>query len=1011
MKKNLLKRTSVLLFLLLISLLTVYSQENSRFNRIVSDKIGNWKNPLPQWQHIAKPKLDSMLLRKDHKELILYFAPGLSYYPFREESCLLFMQSIKKSLGRKFKKYQIEAITNNSNIYQLIPNYYRRTTPLDTSRFPVINRKRPVLVKKISANDPVKGLAGNSVALWSSHGYFFEMTLDRWEWQRARLFGTVEDVLTMGYVVPYLTRMLENSGANVFLPRERDTQIHEVIVDNDRSSGNSELLINYNDNVEKINEGFLMLDTLFPGNNPFKSGTSLRINNDSAVFVPDIPEKGDYAVYVSYPARADNSPSVKYTVYHTGGQTEYIVNQTIGGETWIYLGTFQFKSGKNRFNGSVKVSRSEHDNRSIALDAIRFGGGMGNVARRPSPEIIKNQLSANENKGGTTSKGLSYNSDFRWKLSGEPRYIEAARYYLQYSGMPDTLVYSQNLNKNDYNDDYQSRGNWVNYLIGNPYESGPPSKVKGLGIPVDLSFALHTDAGVTPDDSVIGTLAIYSTGAENGKFPDGSSRMASRDISDIIQTGVVEDIKTNFDPDWTRRGLWDKPYSEAKKPDVPATLLELLSHQNLADQRYGIDPRFRFDVSRSIYKGILRYLSYVENREYIVQPLPVRSLALRPVSGKTIRISWDPVIDKNEPTSRPDRYIIYSRVGENGFNNGLVVDKTWADIELAANDTIYSFKVTALNAGGESFDSEILSAGINANDTNMIVVVNGFDRICGPSWFDKKNMAGIAWWNDRGVADHNDLTSVGDQYDFSRKSEWLDDDSPGWGASYNDMTGKIIPGNSFDYPYIHGKAIMASGHSFYSISNSYFCSDKFSAPSCKTIDLIFGEEKSTTFFNDTNVVDFKIYTPEFMNRISELTQKGINIFMSGAYVGSDLIIPGDSSLIKFAANTLHFRPQSGHAVKTGGVYSTDYARSLFRVNLDFNTGYSKSIYSVEAPDAIEPAGKGAICSFRYAENNSSAGIAFNSNYKIIILGFPFETIKSEQQRNLLMKQILNFFEK
>ena len=33
-------------------------------------------------------------------------------------------------------------------------------------------------------------------------------------------------------------------------------------------------------------------------------------------------------------------------------------------------------------------------------------------------------------------------------------------------------------------------------------------------------------------------------------------------------------------------------------------LLELLSHQNFADMRYGSDPRFKFLVSRAIYKGI-----------------------------------------------------------------------------------------------------------------------------------------------------------------------------------------------------------------------------------------------------------------------------------------------------------------------------------------------------------------------------------------------------------------------
>ncbi len=90
-----------------------------------------------------------------------------------------------------------------------------------------------------------------------------------------------------------------------------------------------------------------------------------------------------------------------------------------------------------------------------------------------------------------------------------------------------------------------------------------------------------------------------------------------------------------FDPEWTRRGFWDKPYSEARRPNVPGMLLELLSHQNLADMKYNLDPRFRFAVSRSVYKGILKYLSYVENREYAVQPLPVNGFAIMPVTGKT----------------------------------------------------------------------------------------------------------------------------------------------------------------------------------------------------------------------------------------------------------------------------------------------------------------------------------------------------------------------------------------
>ncbi len=985
----------------------IHSQSVDRLNRKAKDKLQEWHNPLWQWQHISKAILDSVNIEKENKTVTLYFAPGLSYYPFREESCDLFKESLKQSLGRKFRDYRIDVMTNNYFIDHLIPNYFRRDEPIDSDRFPVVKNDKKIPVKRKEIIVPTKGLFGNSIALWHSHGYYFEMTLDRWEWQRAKLFGTVEDIAVMGYVVPYLTKMLENAGALVWLPRERDIQTNEVIVDNDFSSGESEFIL-YADTSYKITErGFLLTDTLFPGFNPFRHGTSLRITGDSVIYIPDMPDKGNYAVYISYPLFMDNCSEVNYTVYHTGGKTEFLVDQTIGGETWIYLGTFNFNTGKNKLTGSVTVKGNSADD-ILALDAVRFGGGMGNVARRPSSEIIKNQQSRNENVMEAVTTDTSLDRNFSWKISGMPRFLEAARYWLQYAGMPDTLIYTPNNYRNDYNDDYQSRGLWVNYLKADPCYSDDTITTGGLGIDLDLSLAFHTDAGVTPGDSIIGTLAICYTSANDGKFSDGTSRMASRDLSDIVQTQIVDDIRRVYNPEWTRRGLWDRPYSEARSPDVPAMLLELLSHQNLADMRYNLDPRFRFSVCRSVYKGILKYLSYVENREYIVQPLPVTGFAVTPVSGKKIHLSWIPVLEPDEPTSKPDRYKVYKRQGDNGFDNGFIVEDNFVEIELPSYDSIYSFKITALNDGGESFESEVLSAGILKENKGNVLIVNGFDRISGPAWVDLDNMAGIEWWNDRGVPYIRDFVTLGDQYDYNRQNPWVDDDAPGWGASYTDIAGSVIPGNSFDYPYIHGKAIMAAGHSFYSVSDEYFIANGTDESEFKIIDLIFGEEKTTSFFNDTVRKEFRIYTPEFMERMKQVTQAGVNIFMSGAYIGSDQIISGDSTAITFAEETLHFLPRTDHAVKTGEVYATDYAKPAFTGKYEFNTGYSPSVYQVESPDAIEPAGNGTVCSFRYKENNASAGVAYKGDYNTVILGFPFETVLTETQRELLMKQILNF---
>ncbi len=391
----------------------------------------------------------------------------------------------------------------------------------------------------------------------------------------------------------------------------------------------------------------MMLDTLFPGQNPFEKGTFLTllsVPGDSAAltYVPDIPETGDYAVYGSW-ARTDQCiDKVRYEVRYNGGKASFSVNQCMGAGTWVYLGTFHFLQGMDREQGSLRIQGGEARG-IITADAVRFGGGMGNVARKPGIITESRQKSVNNGLPASEVSAWTEPDQYRYKLSGKPRWMEGSRYYLQYSGMPDSLVYNINAGKNDYNDDYMSRGEWVNYLIGPSRPQYNEKYKQGMGIPVDLALAFHTDAGVTWSDSVIGTLAIYSTVRNNGLFPNGQSKLASRDLSDLIQTQVVEDIRKQIDPAWTRRALWDREYSEAWRPMVPVVLLELLSHQNLADMKYGLDPRFKFIVSRAIYKGILRYLCAQDDRKAVIQPLSPDHMAIEVLGDLNIKISWRPV--------------------------------------------------------------------------------------------------------------------------------------------------------------------------------------------------------------------------------------------------------------------------------------------------------------------------------------------------------------------------------
>jgi hypothetical protein len=454
--------------------------------------------------------------------------------------------------------------------------------------------------------------------------------------------------------------------------------------------------------------------------------------------------------------------------------------------------------------------------------------------------------------------------------------------------------------------------------------------------------------------------------------------------------------------------LWDRGYSEAWRPIVPSMLLELLSHQNAADMQFSHDPRFKFTVSRAIYKGMLRFLAYQQNRPYVVQPLPVDHFSISPIANNKARLEWKPVEDPLEPTATPNQYKVYKRVGNNGFDNGTLLNEPLFETEIE-KDKIYSYKITAINEGGESFPSEILSVGISSQNSEYVLIVNKFNRISVPDFFDEGQMAGVAWWQDQGVPHIADIGFCGNQYDFNKNSPWLDDDSPGWGASYGNMEGQIIPGNTFDFSAVHGEAILANGYSFVSVSDEVFTSREYDTSPFRIVNIILGEEKSTARF-ESEQHDFTIFTPAFMGKIKEITDRGDGLLMSGAYVGTDFMLQQDTVARDFAKEVLKFKWRTNHASITGEVVGTDLTRHWFNRSFNFNTGYHPKIYTVEAPDAIEPEGN-AVTIFRYGDNRSSAGVAYRGVYRTIVLGFPFETITDKTERKMLMRQVLSFLKK
>ena len=941
--------------------------------RNVKERLTDYFGRYTTTAKISTPKLKSVDIDYERKTIAIHASESFAYQPFRPETVEAVYNQVKELLPGPVHYYRLTIFADGKPIEELIPNIYRNKKK-DKERMSLkTDYKDKAWVKNISRpNEISRGLQDRHIAIWQSHGNYFKNDKNEWGWQRPRLFCTTEDLFTQSFVLPYVIPMLENAGAIVYTPRERDTQKNEIIVDNDTPNASLYLEVG----SKKAHwatapiKGFAQKKAIYrDGENPFTDGTCRFIpterkkkNKDQAFaeWVPTLPAKGEYAVYVSYRTLPNSVNDARYLVFHNGGVTEFKVNQKIGGGTWVYLGTFEFDKGNNDY-GMVVLSNESSEHGVVCADAVRFGGGMGNIER-----------------GG--------------KTSGLPRYLEGARYSAQWAGMPYE-VYAGRKGENDYADDINTRSNTINYLSGGSvYNPQQP----GLGIPLEMTMALHSDAGCSKTDELIGSLGIYTTDFNNGKLNTGIDRYASRDLADILLTQIQKDIYSSYNLSWTRRSMWNRNYSETRLPATPSTIIELLSHQNFADMQLGHDPNFKFTVGRAIYKGILQFVAGQHDKEYVVQPLPVSNFTIRFGKKKnTLELSWKGENDPQEPTAQPREYIVYTRIGYGGFDNGTLVSKTSHTVKIEPG-LVYSFKVTAVNRGGESFPSEILSAYKAKRERERVLIINGFDRVSGPAVINTFDKAGFDLEQDPGVPYLSNISFSGAQIGFDRAQAGKEGEGS-LGYSGSELEGMKIAGNTFDYPFIHGKAIQAAGkYSFVSCSDEAVENGTVTLEDYPVVDYILGMEKE----DPVHKVYYNTFSSAMQRIITSYCQSGGNLFVSGAYVGSDM--SGTQGNREFTEKILKYGYQSSMTDK-----SSNRINGLGRT-ITIPRAPNETSYAVPAPDCIVPVDT-AFPVFTYVPGNQSAGIAYKGNYRTFVLGFPFESIQSEADRATIMAGILGFF--
>ena len=919
--------------------------------------------------------LESVNIDKSKRNVDVYASEAFGMQSFSEEKVHRIYADVRQLLPENIRDYSLRIFARKTLI-DLLPIGAKLAEGDAPRQWNDIRHKGNPWVTPISRVWKADhGLEGRHISLWASHGRYFSQADNQWQWQRPRLFCTAEDLLSQTIVVPFLMPMLENAGAVLFSPRERDWQRHEVIVDNDSAAACG----TYTETSEQHEwtdgpVGFAHLkDIYLDGENPFTHGTSRvvatqqrRSNESEARWTPDIPEDGPYAVYVSYATLPTSVSDATYTVRHRGQSTRFRINQQMGGGTWVYLGTFDFAAGQSGEN-CVILSNISNYRGHISADAVRFGGGMGNIARSDTANLRTSRL---------------------------PRFLEGARYYAQWAGFPYE-TYASKGSTNDYAEDINVRSHTTNYLArGSAYVPGD----SGLCVPIELSLALHTDAGFSRDQSIIGSLGVSTTEFYDGLIAAGLTRLTSHDVCDIILTQVCSDLDS-LTHRWTRRQMYDRNYSETREPAVPSIILEMLSHQNFADLMFAHDPYFKFMLARAIYKGILRSIAQLHGENNVViQPLPPTApMATVMPSNRDIEVTWVAVDDPLEPTAVSSDFIVYHAEGEGGFDNGTLVSEGHYLLQGATPGVLHRFYVTACNDGGQSMPSPEVCAYIGHEGAPRALVIDAFNRLAGPQPVSNDSVEGFDLHSDFGSPMARMPGYCGQQICWD-KSGYGREGYGGQGHSTAELEGLIIAGNTRDWTTRHTRDIVAAMADQLTISS---CTAEaasravFDSRSFDLIDLAYGLNRDDGY----SLLPSSVFPPAMVQSIASFTRSGGRLLVSGAYIGADM---QDDDERLFTRSVLHY----------------EYAGSLpadsicdvsgLSTNFHLSNAPNERQYCVSSASCLAPA-EGSFCAMIYDHSGQSAATAYDgTDYKCFAIGFPFEAVTDADRRRELMSGIIRF---
>lgn len=769
---------------------------------------------------------------------------------------------------------------------------------------------------------PNGGLSDKIVYVHGGHGYTASSPgTGEFSFQRGEevIGGTPSEMIEdlgnvdqMNFLADYLFR----AGATVVPMRPVNHQTNEVVLDNDDSGVT--FVGSWTNSAAGIYFGSA-------GDVPYKYAATSSTETAYARYNPNIAEAGFYPVYAWTRYGSDRATDQLYRVNHSGGITEVTINHRRVGNGLVYLGTYYFEAGNS---GYVDISNRSNSPGSVVIaDMLRFGNGMGDINRGDG-------------------------------VSGLPREDEAALYWVEWH-----VARSQGISTTEYR------------------SAGTDDRDATVGVSPRYSEYMNRESdGALKDRALVsyhsnaaggrGVTALHNT-SHGGTTPNQVeyARALAQEINDdlVAQNGLLE-------PDWHNRGtnvLYEHPdfnYGELNNSlinnEFDATIVEVAFHDNLSDTQLMREQYVRDAVARATYQGLVKYFRTVDGNTTSATelPPPVSGVHAQSNAPGSVTISWVTPASNDYSGGAPTAYRIYASTNGYGFDGGTLVDGggvTTATLTGYDPTIPYYFKVVAVNDGGESHASEVVSA-LPSGGAKQVLIVNGFDR------------------DDRALNPRQTLPSP-----------------------YNTVDRVRLRGsNTWDYVVQVASAIHTAtpGVHVNSTSNEAVIGGAVNLTDYDTVIWILGEESTADdTFNATEQA-----------KVEQFIAGGGNLFVSGAEIAWDL--DAQAGGVSFFETTL----KGNYVSDDSNTYNVAPAPGgIFAGLANFSFDNGTQFYNSEWPDVINPQA-GAQAALAYSGGTGgNAAIQLpgaGARGDVVMFGFPFETITTAANRAAVIERVFDFFD-